>query len=213
MNPSRGCALLLWCLLLINLEAVAQNEQQFQSYIEQGERYEKQGDYLKALDAYRKAQPYSSLTSRKSIDRTITHLEDLIQQQVLVNQALADGIQRKIATISSPQNRKRLHEDLTRLQQRTNATKADYQSLARRVKVAEQVEDDINENEIVSNPIRRSTSQHQRTSSPRPSAGPPPKSITNRMPGSTAGETHRNKNDAKITKSASQFLHGVGKSN
>ena len=215
MHPFRYAVLLLGLLCATTALVFAQNEPQFQSYSEQGQRYEKQGDYHKALDAYRKAQSYSSPTNRKLVDRTVAHLEDLIQQQMLVNQAQADGIQRSIATIASSQNRKRLQDALSKLQQRDDATPADFQSLARRVDAAKQVETQLGKEAIVSRspPPPRPTNQPRRTPTPKPVGGPPPKSVTNRMPGNTPGDVSNDKNNAKTTKSAGPLLRGGGKSN
>lgn len=183
MQSSTRFIVLLSGFLLTGSLAVAQQAADAPAYTQQAQRYEKLGNYRKAIEAYRQAQASAVPADRKSIGQTIDRLEDLMQQQTLVNQARADKIQPLISTLSSPQNRKRLQDDLTALQQRDNATPADFQSLAIRVEALKEVETALADNTGTSPPIPVRSDAHtlHRPTAPRP-PGPPPKTITITLP-------------------------------
>ena len=138
MLPLRYVLLVLGCCLIASL-AVAQ-ENSASEYVQQGLQYERAEDYPKALQAYRRARPYAIPSDQKVIDKAIDRVEDLMQQQTLVNQARIDDIRRSVQTLSDPQIRRRLQEDLTALENNDNASLTDYQRLVRRVDAARRVE-------------------------------------------------------------------------
>ncbi len=208
MSTLRLCFVLFSWLVLWTFPVVAQDERAYQTYLELGQRLEKQGHYQKALEAYHKAHTYAPAAQRPAIDRTISHVDEQLQKQTLLNQAQAEQIRRDIATLSSTQNRKRLQDDLAALQQRDNATLVDYQSLTRRVTAAKKVEAELGEtNSVVitpPKPARQNTAPPRRPpkSTASPATGPPPKTITSSLP---------SKRDNKTTKSGASFVPNATK--
>lgn len=195
------------CLLLIVSPAMGQDERTFQAYQKQAQRYESQKNYKQAIDAYRKALLYASPENRKQIDQVIDHLEESLQEQLLINQGLADEAQRRIQKLGSLTNRNRFKNDLSKLQQQDDATKNDFQDLIRQVDEAKQAEANINEvaTAPTSSPARRPAPVARM---PKPNAGgPPPKTITVSNP----GETPKSNPDAKATKSAGALRNAGAK--
>jgi len=145
---------LVVCCCLTTRLAVAQ-ENSAPDYVQQGLEYERAEDYQKAVQAYRKARPLAIPADQKLIDKAIDRVEDLIQQQTLVSQARNDDILRTIQSLSDPQIRRRLQDDLTKLEKDDNSSPADFQRLVRRVDAARRVETALNNESRASRPVSR----------------------------------------------------------
>ncbi|RIV25422.1 hypothetical protein DYU11_08985 [Fibrisoma montanum] len=189
---------LLGCLILSALPVYGQTEQTFHTYFDQGQRYEQQGNYRKAFDAYGKALSYASATNRTTVQQAINHVDELIQQQMLVIESHSKEIRHVLTTIVSKPNRDRIQNELISLQQREDANVTDYKALLRKVKALKQVETNIANSEgVVNRPIPSPTSPNRSSVRPKPTlAPPPPKTITSSIP-STSKEGTRSKDKSK----------------
>ncbi|GAB4002247.1 hypothetical protein GCM10028807_60490 [Spirosoma daeguense] len=195
MKLSIHTVLLLGGLFLVSPLVLAQDDRTFQAYTKQAKRYESQKDYKQAIAAYRKAKPYATPDASKSIDQSIDYLNELIQQEQLVLEGLSNQVERKIAKLNGPSNRRRFKDDLEKLQQQEDATKADYQQLLNRIDATRQVEIVVENRPPVTPTVVKPTATARTT--PKPNR-PPPKTVTSSLPGST----HKGSQDLKTAKSA-----------
>ncbi|WP_461083298.1 hypothetical protein [Spirosoma flavus] len=201
-----------WFIGLFFFHALAvwgQSDQNVQTYLDQGHRYEEQSHYRKALEVYRKALNYATPTTRSSVQQAINRVDELIQQQTLVIESQTQEIRKVTAKISSTTNRNRIQSELIALQQNEDATVSNYKVLLRRANALKQVEDNIaDSDEEVSRPAPlRPTTPIRRPTKPKPTLGaPPPKTITSSMP-STPKEATRSKMETKALKSIKGDQH------